>query len=390
MAKPALQFLLFIVIPLLSPMAQADICDVFPAECQNLQDDLDELDAQLQSEIEQFEQSLEDEYQETLLELAENDSQSVASLQGIEQQYSELQNSEATLDALKESYKTASAQAQLYLNQRLALLKQEYKNRRDALLAELQEDFDQRIDEYNRDFSSALNLHRISQFNYSVQLGGQGQYDDSEIKQIGQSMNARIGLYASEDGWAIPLSWQPVSFINLETLIAKANETEDQKTETTGLSQIRFFYNMIPALYTELRGGVYINEESWPFYGAKIAINGDEAAWGFDYEEGELDTEFHYEKWQFLWLSHISNDVSMITQLNRSAYENQTLASQLYSYEIAVGYRISTTLFSLLPSELDVDFIAHAPSYSTLKFDNEKYELEGSDWRFALGLSQAF
>lgn len=390
MAKHAPLYLFLIVLPFIPVMAHADICDVFVDECQSLQDDLDELDAQLQSEIEQFEQSLDDEYQQTLSALSVQQGAAVASSLGLEQQYAELQNSEVNLELLKQSYATASAQAKAYLNQRLALLKQEYENRRNALLADLKQDFDRRLSRYSSDFSSALNLHRISQFSYSAQLGGQSKYSESEIQKMGQSMNARVGLYASKEGWAIPLSWQPLRFINLETLMAKSKKTDTTKAKTTALSQARLFYNVIPELYTEVRAGAYIDHEAWPFYGAKFAVTGYEDTWGFDYEQGELDPEFQYEKWQILWLRNVSSDVSMIMQLHRSDYENETLMSKLSSYELAMGYRISTTLFSLLPNELDLDFIFHAPNYSRLTFDHERYTLEGTDWRFALGLSQAF
>lgn len=390
MAKFSGLLFLLTISSLMPAVAQADICDIFAQECQDLQDDLDELDAQLQNEIEQFEASIDAEYQQTVADLSGLDEQTAASLGGIEQQYGDLKISEAQLDALQQTYQTASAQAKAYLDQRLALLKQEYKNRRDALLADLQQDFDQRVAKYSSDFSSALNLHRLSQFSYSAQLGSQNQYSESELKHMAQSMSARIGLYASKEGWAVPFNWQPVGFINLEALIAKANETEHRKAQTTGLSQVRFFYNIIPQLYTEARAGVYIDDKTRPFYGAKLAISGDVTTWGFDYEQGELDTEFSYEKWQVLYLKHINDDVSMITQLHRSDYENGMLQSQLSSYELALGYRISTTFFSLLPNTLDLDFIFHAPNYSTLKFDNERYRLAGTDWRFALGLSQAF
>ena len=104
------------------PFAQAaDICDFFPQECQDLQDEVDQLDAQLQTEIQQLEQSLDDEYDETLIELAAIEGQQTASALGLEQQYEQLEQADVDLVQLKASFDQASSEAKAYLQRRLDL-----------------------------------------------------------------------------------------------------------------------------------------------------------------------------------------------------------------------------------------------------------------------------
>lgn len=385
-------FLCFFLIPSLivsHNVFALDICDVFPEDCQDLQDEVDELSAQLQAEVESLEQTLDAEYQDTLEDLAAIDSISIISGQdgsktvvvGLEDQYQTLEIAEEDLAALEQQYEESSAQVRDYLRGRLALLEAEYERRRDELLEQLQNQFAAFIEKNTTDFSSFLQLQRLNGFNQNASAG----YSE-QAALLASGFNGRFGAYANKDGLALPINYQPFRFLSFDNVLAQSSEMGDAKL----LSQARVFYGYDPYIYVELRGGAYIDEKSYGFHGGRLSFGGDIRTWGFDYETGDLSEEFSYQKLQFLYINRFSETASFVSQFQRAEYENAEVESILNSTDFLFGWRIKTTLFTLLTAPIDFDLIIHTPTLSELEFKDRSFDLPTTDWKFVFGLSQKF